>query len=55
MRSMGKLNSGICQIPPKVNPANDDITSSRKSLPIWLQKEEIAQAVAKNQVSEEVN
>lgn len=49
---MGKVNSGIPQIPAKckVN-LNSQESNWRQSLPIWAQKSEILQSISQNQVT----
>ena len=52
-RAMGKLNSGIPQIPlasGHCDPSSP-IAQSRKDLPIWHQRAEIIQSIAQNQVT----
>ena len=51
-RAMGKVNSGIPQVPAecKANP-NSPESRWRQNLPIWSQKSEILQSIAQNQVT----
>ena len=50
---MGKLNSGIPQVPPAPGPAafSTEIASKRQDLPIWAYRQEIVQTIAQNQVT----
>lgn len=58
-RAMGKVNSGIPQVPAKglISPSPADGAGEegfslikRQELPIWAQREEIIQAISQNQV-----
>ena len=52
-RAMGKLNSGIPQVPPAPGPSafSTEIASKRQDLPIFLHRKEIMQSIAQNQVT----
>ena len=47
---MGKLNSGIPQVPPSGLNLHSESTAVRQDLPIWPQRQEIIQAISQNQV-----
>lgn len=47
---MGKLNSGIPQVPQKGLCLQDDAVAKRMELPIWNQRVEIIEAVNRNQI-----
>ena len=56
---MGKVNSGIPQVPAKglissssVDGAGEEVFASikRQELPIWAQRDEIIEAISQNQV-----
>ena len=48
---MGKLNSGIPQVPPSGVAFHHEALSKRQELPIWANRADIIQAVAQNQVT----
>ena len=55
-RAMGKLNSGMPQVPPDPPYAPpslgfDEIQAKRKELPIWNFRREIIQSIQHNQVT----
>ena len=45
-RTIGKLYSGVPQVPPPATNVNED----RKALPIWDKRQAILDAIANNQV-----
>ena len=58
-RNMGKVNSGIPQVPAKglISPHSGDSAGEevfpsikRQELPIWAQRQEIIEAISQNQV-----
>ena len=56
-RNMGKVNSGIPQVPARglISPhsGDEEVFSSikRQELPIWAQRQEIIDAISQNQVN----
>ena len=49
-RSMGKLNSGIAQVPPAVRQ-DEQIAFHRQNLPIWSKRSDILHCIDSNQVT----
>jgi hypothetical protein len=52
-RTMGKLNSGIPQVPTSPTLVHPELISERKSLPIFLHRDEIIDNIMHNQVNKQ--
>ncbi len=50
-RAMGKLNSGIPQVPPATSTFGNDAIAKRRDLPIWTLRNEIVTSISQNQVT----